>query len=236
MFRVVIFGYNFPHIKSEDFINILKKNRIKVSAYIGADYVKLNLPKKIYKKKISKKPIFHPKELCKIYNIPFFKSVHNSSNTIKIIKKTRANLGIISGARILDSNIIKILKYGVVNFHPGKIPEASGLDGLMWSVKKNIKPYVTTHLINEKIDSGKRIFQREVKVYMNDEIEDIISRMNLIELEELEKLCKIYLFKGVEISSKTILKYKSFNKPMKKSLQIKVLSKFNSWKKNFLCK
>ena len=58
---------------------------------------------------------------------------------------------------------------------------------------------------------------------MDDEIEDIISRMNLIELEELEKLCKIYLFKGIEISSKTILKYKTFNRPMSKSLQTKVL-------------
>ena len=48
----LIFGYNFPHIKSEDFVNILEKNRIKVCAYIGTDYIKLNLPEKIYKKNL----------------------------------------------------------------------------------------------------------------------------------------------------------------------------------------
>ena len=47
MYNVLIFGYNFPHKKSEDFLKILKKNNINISAYIAADVIKLNLPKKI---------------------------------------------------------------------------------------------------------------------------------------------------------------------------------------------
>ena len=128
--------------------------------------------------------------MCKLYGIPYYVSAHNSDKTIKIIKKHKANLGIVSGARILKSNVITSLKYGIINFHPGKIPEASGLDGLMWSIYKNIKPYITTHFINSKIDSGWRIYQRGVKIYVDDRIEDIKYRMTLIEYEELERLCK----------------------------------------------
>ena len=47
MFKIIVFGYNFPHSKCEDFIHILKKYNIKIFAYIGANKVKLNLPKKI---------------------------------------------------------------------------------------------------------------------------------------------------------------------------------------------
>ena len=137
-FKVVVFGYNFLHLKSELFIHILKKNNIKISAYIGASKVKINLSKKTFNKNISQKPIYNPKNLCKLYDIPFFNSVHNSDKTIRIIKEIKANLGIISGARILMSNIINSLKYGIINIHPGKIPDASGLNGLMWSIHKNI--------------------------------------------------------------------------------------------------
>ena len=101
----------------------------------------------------------------------------------------------------MKSNIINSLKYGIINFHPGKIPEASGLDGLM-SIYKDIKPYVTTHFINSKIDAGEKIFQREVKIDINDRIEDLDYKMNLIEYEQLEKLCKQYLSNNVKISSK----------------------------------
>ncbi len=164
MYNVLIFGYNFPHKKSEDFLKILKKNNINISAYIAADVIKLNLPKKIYRTNIIQKPIFKPKKLCELLKIPYFRLSHNSEDILKIIKKTKTNLGIISGARILKPKIIKSFKWGIINFHPGKIPEASGLDSLMWSIYKNIKPYVTTHFINNQIDS-RRYFSTKGKSF-----------------------------------------------------------------------
>ena len=160
MYKVTIFGYNFPHKKSEDFVKILKQNDIHISAFIAADPVKLNLPKK-FTKKIIQYTIFEPKKLCDLLNIPFYNLSHNSEELIKIIKNTKSNLGIIAGARILKPQIINSFKFGVINFHPGKIPEASGLDSLMWSIYKNIKPFVTTHFINEQIDSGKKFFKKK---------------------------------------------------------------------------
>ncbi len=234
MFKVAIFGYNFPHPKCETFIHILKKHNIKVSAYIAANKIKVDLPKKVYNKKISHKPIFHPAQLCKFYDIPYYVSVHNSDNTIKILKEKKANIGIVAGARILKSNIIDSFKFGIVNFHPGKIPEASGLDGLMWSIYKNIKPLVTTHFIDNKIDAGERIFERSVKLALHDRIEDIKHKMTLIEYEELQKLCISYLSNNINIPSKKIIKYKTNNKPMLKEQQIKTIKKFEIWKRNFV--
>lgn len=234
MYRIVIFGYNFSHAKCETVIHILKKYNIKISSYIAANKIKLNLPKKIYNKNIPAKTVFEPRSLCKIYGIPYYVSDHNSDRTIKIIKKEKANLGIIAGSRILKSNIIDNVKYGIINFHPGKIPEASGLDGLLWSIHKNLKPYVTTHFIDNKIDAGQRIYEREVELWPDDRVEDIKYRTNLKEYEELEKLCENYLLKRRKILSKKIVNYKSHNKPMSEKLQKKTLSKFEKWKKKFI--
>jgi phosphoribosylglycinamide formyltransferase 1 len=234
MFKIVVFGYNFPHTKCETFIHILKKYNIKISAYIGANKIKLNLPKKVYNKNIPLKTIFEPRKLCKIYRIPYYVSNHNSDKTIKIIKKKKVNLGIIAGSRILKSNIIDSIKYGIINFHPGKIPNASGLDGFLWSVCKDLKPYVTTHFIDNKIDAGRRIYEREVKFDVNDRVEDIKHRINLVEYEELERLCENHLSQKKKILSKKIINYKSNNKPMTEEQQKKALAKFVKWKKNFL--
>lgn len=137
MYKVVVFGYDFPHKKSEDFLHILKNYGIEVVGYLAAPSVNLNLPKKVYKRSISNPPIFHPKELCDLYDIPYFVVTHNSNESLTLIKKFNANLGIISGARILKENVINSFSHGIINLHPGKIPESSGLDSLYWSIKKN---------------------------------------------------------------------------------------------------
>jgi methionyl-tRNA formyltransferase len=234
MYKVIIFGYNFKHKKSEDFIHILEKNSIKIVAFIGANKVKLNLNKKIYNKNISQSTIYHPKQLCKKYNIHFFESIHNSENVKRIIINTKANLGIISGARIISNDIIDLFKHGIVNFHPGSIPLASGLDGLFWSIYKGIGPYVTTHLIDKRIDAGKIIFGKKVAISIDDRIEDIQNKILLIENEELEKLCINFLKKDIKIQSKPVDNYISFNGSMCFKKQKIVLNKFEEWKKKII--
>jgi len=230
VYNVVIFGYDFTHKKSEDFIHILKKNKVNIVAYIAASSKKLNLPEKKYKKQIPQYVIYNPKELCNLYDIPFYQSEHNSDTTIDIIKKTNSNLGIISGARILKEEIIELCEYGIINFHPGKIPEASGLDGLYWSIYKNIKSVVTTHFIDSNIDAGQIIFSEEVKVDIDDRIEDIKNKIYITECKELEKLSILYLSKKTKIKSNVVGNYITANKPMDVEKQLEVLEKFERWK------
>jgi len=234
MYNVILFGYNFPHKKSEYFIHILQKHSINIVAYIGANAVKLDIPEKKYKTSIPKYTVFHPKALCNKYDIPFYEAVHNSEETKNIIKKSKANLGIISGARIIKEDIINLFKYGVINFHPGKIPEASGLDGLFWSIYKDISPFITTHFIDKKVDAGEIIFAKKVDVYSTDRIEDIKHRISIVEYEELEKLCKDYLSDNKLISSVKVDNYLKANKPMDLKKQAIVIEKFELWKKNII--
>lgn len=232
MHKVIIFGYNFKHKKSENFLHILKKHSVEVVAYIAADSITLKLPEKLYKKNIPQYEIFHPKDLCENYNIPFFVASHNSDDAKSIIINSNATLGIVSGARILNDNIISLFKDGIINFHPGKIPEASGLDGLFWSIYKNISPIVTVHFIDKRVDAGMTILTKNIKVNQEDRIEDIKHKMSIAENVALEDLCITYLKTSKYIVSSVNDNYTTANKPMSMNNQKIVLKVFEKWKEN----
>lgn len=233
MYKVILFGYDFPHKKSEEFLHILKKLEINIVAYLAAPSVDLNLPKKIYKKSIPNPPIFHPKELCNLYDIPYFVVSHNSNEALTLIKELGANLGIISGARILKENIINSFTSGVINFHPGKIPEASGLDSLYWSIKKSIPLYITSHFIDKRVDAGAIIKERLVEISIDDRIEDIKYRSSLIEKEELIFLCEEFIKSDKTIPSTNLTIDVITNTPMTEEEQKESIALFESWKRKF---
>ena len=79
------------------------------------------------------------------------------------------DLGIIAGARILNEHIIKNLPFGVLNLHPGILPQSRGLDSILWSIRNNNHLGVSAHLINHKIDSEKLVLQK-IKPLITDSI------------------------------------------------------------------
>ena len=52
----------------------------------------------------------------------------------RLIKKHNLDIGIILGARILSKQIIDAFSIGIVNLHPGILPENRGLDNVKWSI------------------------------------------------------------------------------------------------------
>ena len=60
----------------------------------------------------------------------------------------------IAGARILKRPVIDRFSIGIINFHPGLIPEARGLDALLWSIRGDLPLGVTSHLIDERVDAS----------------------------------------------------------------------------------
>ena len=61
-----------------------------------------------------------------------------------------------------DASKNALIKYGILNFHPGLLPDIRGLDSVLWSIEKNYPIGVTAHLINNKIDAGKLVCQKKL--------------------------------------------------------------------------
>jgi phosphoribosylglycinamide formyltransferase-1 len=183
---MIVFGYNFPHKKTQDFLFRLLVKGYKPSMVVAANMVSLNIPESSIKSKIRHIGLIHPKEICEQFNIEYLVLDHNSNELESLLESEKPDLGIISGARILKSPIINQFKSGIINFHPGLIPEARGLDALFWSIKNDIQLGVTAHLIDKRIDAGKILAIKHLKVFKDDTLLDLSNRLYEIQLEMIE--------------------------------------------------
>jgi folate-dependent phosphoribosylglycinamide formyltransferase PurN len=179
--NIGIFAYNFKHWKTQEgIINLTFAGR-KPKVIFAADPVKLNFYKS--KKRIVPKDLFlkHPAEIAKFLDIDYKVVVHNSLEVNNLVKEYDLDLGIILGARILKPVAFKDFKIGVMNMHPGVLPENRGLDTVKWAIINDYDQGVTSHLINRKIDQGHMIKKEKINIYSDDTFLDIQLRIQNLE-------------------------------------------------------
>lgn len=230
--KIAVFAYNFPHKKTQDFLLRLFLEGIKIDCIIAADPVKLDIPPSTIRTKIRHDALLHPKIIAEKLQIDYFVIQHNSNKVKEIIKEYNIELGIIAGARILKREIINAFPLGIINFHPGLIPEARGLDAMLWSIYRKIPLGVTAHLIDEKIDAGRILIKEQIPIYSDDTILDLSERLYEKQLDlikpAIEKAIKGEIL-DIEITS-------SYNKKMPKEIESQVLNIFPDYIKQFAIK
>lgn len=175
--RIALFCYNMPHKKTQDFLLRLFLEDIKINTVFAADWIKLNIPPSTLRIKIRHEALVHPAKIAKRIGAEYLTMPHNSPDTVEAIKNRRLDLGIISGARILKPEVINSFSIGIINFHPGLIPQARGLDAMLWSIYYDIPLGVTAHLIDERVDAGQIVLQERIAVYEDDTLLDLYERI-----------------------------------------------------------
>ena len=71
--------------------------------------------------------------------------------------------------KIISKNFIKDFKNQVLNIHPSLLPKYKGLNTHQRAIKNNEKfSGCTVHYVNSKLDSGKIILQKKVKIKKNE--------------------------------------------------------------------
>jgi methionyl-tRNA formyltransferase len=168
--EIGILTYNVAHKKTQDiFFSLLEKGEHSLTI--------LTMPFKERKKRnitIQHRPNMFigqsPEELSQKYNVPVLQFTHEN-----IKKIDKLDYVLIGGAGIIPDQLIISKK--IINCHCGLTPLVRGLDSLKWCVIKKNPIGNTLHFIDETVDNGPIIFQRKVKVYMNDKFGNIAQRM-----------------------------------------------------------
>ena len=75
--------------------------------------------------------------------------------------------------KIIKKEIINAPKIGVINFHPSFLPFNRGKNYNFWSIVEECKFGVTLHFVDEGIDTGDIIFQREINISWEDSGESL---------------------------------------------------------------
>ncbi len=196
--RLMVFAYNFPHKKSVDFLSYLHLHGYQVEFVAAADRIQLNLPAYTLRVNPRHKAILHPKIVCERWGIPFFAVPHDSEELIALLKRYEIDFGIIAGARILKKPVIAAVNSGIVNFHPGLIPEVRGLDTLQWAIYHDLPLGVTAHLIDERVDAGRIILRKSMEVYPDDSFVDLSLRLYETQLEMLPETLQLLSKEAIE--------------------------------------
>ena len=102
---------------------------------------------------------------------------------LKLLNKNKINFICLAGfMKILSKSFIKKFKGKIVNIHPSLLPKYKGLNTHK-KVLENKEKFTgcTVHYVNSKLDSGKIILQRKVKIKKRDSIKTLSAKVLLQE-------------------------------------------------------
>jgi len=167
------------------------KNLIKCSSKKQSKFkIKLVVSNNTYAKGLKYAKKFKIKK--KIIN---YKNLKNSEiHILHYLNKEKINIICLAGfMKILTANLIKKFKGKIINIHPSLLPKYKGLNTHQ-RVIDNKEKYsgCTVHYVNPKLDAGKIILQKRVKILKKDTVKKLSKRIltqeHLLYPKALEKI------------------------------------------------
>jgi methionyl-tRNA formyltransferase len=99
--------------------------------------------------------------------------IHKSPEVMPHLEGLDLNLIVFGGTRIIRGEILDYPSDGVINAHPGLLPECRGSASPAWSVYHDIRVGSTCHFCDNGIDTGEMLIKREVAVKKGMSYEDL---------------------------------------------------------------
>ncbi len=120
----------------------------------------------------------------KIFNFQNLKNIEKK--ILILLKKEKISLICLAGfMRILSKNFIKKFDGKIINIHPSLLPKYKGLNTHEKAIKNKDKyGGCSVHYVTSKLDSGKIILQKKVKITAKDDFISLSKRV----LKEEHKL------------------------------------------------
>ena len=113
----------------------------------------------------------------KIYK---FRNISKEENIIlNELKRKNIELICLAGfMKILSKNFIKMFNGKILNIHPSLLPKYKGLNTHERVINNNEKfSGCTVHIVNSKLDSGKTILQKKVKINKSDSPKSLAKKV-----------------------------------------------------------
>ena len=118
---------------------------------------------------------------CEIVNYNNKKKAE--SKILKVLNKNNIDLICLAGfMKILSKRIVNKYKNKILNIHPSLLPRYKGLNTHKRVILNKEKfTGCTVHIVTSKLDSGKIILQKKIKILKNDSEKTLSKRLLKIE-------------------------------------------------------
>ena len=113
----------------------------------------------------------------KIFN---FQNTENAEKKVlKILKKEQIDFICLAGfMKILSKDFIKKFEGKIINIHPSLLPKYRGLNTHRRAIKNKDKfAGCTVHYVTAKLDSGKILMQKRIKVTAKDDVSSLTKKV-----------------------------------------------------------
>jgi phosphoribosylglycinamide formyltransferase-1 len=171
-------GTNFKNLIQ---YSLKKQSKFKIKLVVSNN---LNAKGLEYAKKFKiKKKIINYKNL-----------INSEIRILNYLYKENINIICLAGfMRILTANFIKKFRGKIINIHPSLLPKYKGLNTHQRALDNKEKySGCTVHFVNSRLDAGKIILQKKVKIFKNDTSEKLSKRIlkqeHLLYPKALEKI------------------------------------------------
>ena len=165
------------------FISGKGSNLKSLIKYSNSKYSKIKIKLVISNKAKAKGLIYAKKSKIKFF-VRNFKNVNISEKQIiKLLSKFKIDLICLAGfMRVISKKFIKKFKKPILNIHPSLLPKYKGLNTHKKVLKNNEKfSGATVHLITPKLDSGRIILQKKVRILKSDNVKTLKKKILKIE-------------------------------------------------------
>ena len=88
----------------------------------------------------------------------------NNPMTIKILEKLQPDLLLQGGVGIIKKMVLDVPTIGILNSHPGLLPEYRGCMAVEWSILNDDPVGATCHFVDEGIDTGPIICSQKMEI------------------------------------------------------------------------
>jgi len=149
----------------------------------------------ISNKRNAKGLIFAKKNNIKFIIINYKNKKNAETRILKILKQNSIELICLAGfMKILSKQIVKKYKNKILNIHPSLLPRYKGLNTHRRVIEnKEAFTGCTVHLVNSKLDSGRIILQKKIKVMKKDSEKSLSKRLIKVENKIYPKALKKFI-------------------------------------------
>lgn len=185
-------------------LDAIIRNNYNVKAVITAPDKKAGRGKKINCSEVKKYALEKNLKLLQPHNL-------KDENFITELKSTKTDLFVVVAFRMLPKIVWEIPQFGTINLHASLLPQLRGAAPIHWAIIRGLQSTgVSTFFINEKIDYGNIIEQREVEIGDTENTGNLYQRLKEIGsqliLTTLKQIISGKLKTQKQIESKKLLK------------------------------
>ena len=115
--------------------------------------------------------------------IEYSNKTNFENRSLKLLNKNKIELVCLAGfMKVLSGNFIKKFSKPILNIHPSLLPKYKGLNTHSRVIKNKDKySGATVHIVNQKLDSGKIILQKKLKILKSDNVKSLEKKVLKIE-------------------------------------------------------